>query len=64
MKMAAHDIQVGLCPDPKCKCVHIDLIDGNGKIFAFAAVPVGRIEAFVGSLQGCAYMIATGEKPK
>jgi len=64
MRMIAHGIEVGLCDDPKCMRVHIDLRNEKDKVFASAVISLDVATRLIASLQSCAYMLATGEKRK
>lgn len=42
-----------------CPSVHINLIDGDGELFATAALPVASLDAFIKQLRDCAGEIMT-----
>jgi hypothetical protein len=57
--MYAAGFQIGICDDPKCHCIHIDMMDDDENIICAAAVPVEHIKGVIKNLQDAAYEIMT-----
>lgn len=57
----AETIQVAVCDDPHCRCVHIIMAEGGCGDFAMAAIPLAEIPDFIESLKNGAYAIAAGK---
>lgn len=57
-------IDIGVCANPECRAVHIQLKDENDKIFAGAALHVDVVASFVQKIQSVAYEIAVLKEEK
>ena len=55
----ARGMLVGRCDDPRCKALHIDLVDEDNEVFASAVVPACDIPKLTQCLRNYAYEIAT-----
>lgn len=64
MMLRASNIVLGLCSDPKCRCVHLDLLDENDRMIAAAVIGIEQVPEVIKNMQNLAYMITTGEKPR
>jgi len=62
--MIAAGLQVGICGDPQCRCVHIDMVDHDEELLCCAAVPLEFINGVIKNLQAAAYEIATTKTEK
>lgn len=56
----AHTIQLGVCDDPACQCVHLILADEAGD-FATAVIPVRYAPGFIKDFQDAAYAVVVGK---
>jgi hypothetical protein len=54
----AHSIRVGLCESKKCRAVHIQLYDDDGRLFATATLGVEYVPEITERMRDLAYEIA------
>jgi hypothetical protein len=47
----AHQVIVGYCGVPECRCVHVQLLDADGEPRAQAVIACEEVEAIIGDLQ-------------
>ena len=38
-RRVAHSVRIGICSDPTCRCVHLEMVDIRGRVFGEAALP-------------------------
>jgi hypothetical protein len=51
-------IEIGICDNPTCRCVHISLCSGEKKI-AISAVHIDDVNTFIDNVRSTAYEVVT-----
>jgi hypothetical protein len=56
---SAYSYQIGLCDNPKCRAIHLDLFDERGEMFAVATIGVESVFPLTETMKNLAYQIVT-----
>ena len=59
MTRAAHTYQMGICNNPKCRCIHLELVDEDDRVFGVCLINVKDVPSMTEKMRDIAYQIVT-----
>lgn len=60
----AHAITIGTCPDPRCRSIHIELVDHDDEPHSQAVIDCDRLEDIIADLRAVRDRIVMGGEKK